>query len=198
MSQQVTTSEVRFSFVNVFNPKINPQGIEKYSITCLLPKADTEGLKIINEAIRKEYEEHKEGKLKGVAKPRTPIWDGDGAKQDGTEFGPECKGCWVFAASSGAERPPAVVDQNVQPILKPTDLYSGCYGHVALSVYAYNNQSKGIGFGLNGVQKTKDGEPLGYHFDAKRAFNAVKNQNENTNGVDPITGLPLNDDRISF
>ncbi|MDY3987122.1 MAG: DUF2815 family protein [Peptoniphilaceae bacterium] len=196
MSQQITTSKVRLSYVNVFTPRANQQGVEKYSVTCLLPKTDTAGYNQLMAAIKAEYEAEKDGKLKGVATPKHPIWDGDGVTSTGAEFGPECKGCWVFTASANPEYPPAVVDQNVQPILKQTDVYSGCYGHVALSIYAYNNQSKGIGFGLNGVQKVADGEPLGHSFSAKDAFHTVPKQPGGE--IDPLTGLPVEDTRIPF
>lgn len=191
MSQQVTTSKVRLSYVNVFAPKANKQGVEKYSVTCLLPKSDTAGLKILQDAIQAEFEAEKNGKLKGVTSPKHPIHDGDGTKDDGSEFGPECKGHWVFTASAFPEYPPAVVDHNVQPIIKQTEMYSGCYGHVAISIYAYDNQSKGIGFGLNGVQKVADGEPLGYSFDAQSAFSAVTAETSFDGAVDPLTGLPF-------
>lgn len=194
MSQQITTSKVRLSYVNVFEPKANKEGAIKYSVTCLLPKSDTVGYQQLMAAIKAEFEAEKDGKLKGVASPKHPIWDGDGVTSTGAEFGPECKGCWVFTASAGENRPPAVVDQNVQPIIRQTDLYSGCYGHVALSIYAYNNRSKGIGFGLNGVQKVADGEPLGYRFDAKSAFSVVPGGTGNE--IDPLTGLPIEDARI--
>lgn len=188
MAQQITTSKVRLSYVNVFEPKVNQQGVEKYSLTCLLPKSDVAGLKIIQDAIKAEFEAEKDGKLKGIQQPKTPLHDGDGVKSDGSEYGPECKGHWVFSCGANPEYPPAIVDQNVQPIINKTDLYSGCYGHVALSVYAYNNQSRGIGFGLNGVQKVADGEPLGHSFNANDAFGVVAPQ---TGEVDPLTGLPL-------
>ena len=186
MTQQITTSRVRLSYVSIFEPKATPQGVEKYSVTCLLPKSDTAGYKILQDAIQAEFNAEKDGKLKGVSQPKTPIHDGDGVKGDGTEYGPECKGHWVFTASASSNYPPTVVDQNVQPVLNPTDVYSGCYGHVALSVYAYNNQSRGIGFGLNGVQKAADGEPLGFSFNANNAFAPVE-----SGGIDPLTGMPM-------
>lgn len=188
MAQQVTTSKVRLSYVNVFEPKGYNGQPPKFSVTCLLPKEDTKGLELIQQAIQAEYEAEKNGKLKGVTKPKTPIHDGDGVKSTGEEYGPECKGHWVFTASANPEYPPSIVDRNVQPILDPTKVYSGCYGHVALSIYAYSNQSKGIGFGLNGVQKVADGDPLGNTFDPSSAFSAVASTGE---GVDPLTGLPL-------
>ena len=190
MAQQITTSLVRLSYANVFEPKATPQGIEKYSVTCLLPKTDTEGYKALMSAINAEIEENKNDKLKGVVQPRLPIHDGDGASPTGQAYGEECKGHWVFTASANAEYPPQLVDQRVQPIMDRSAIYSGCWAHVAISIYAYNNQSKGIGFGLNGIQKVKDDEALGYSFDAKSAFSAVEDNNS-TGGIDPLTGLPL-------
>lgn len=185
MTQQHTTSLVRLSYVNVFEPKATPQGVEKYSVTCLLPKSDVEGYKQLLAAIKAEIEANKDDKLKGIAQPKLPIHDGDGVSPTGQEYGPECKGHWVFTASSNAEYPPSLVDGQIKPIMDRSAIYSGCWGHVALSIYAYNNQSRGIGFGLNGIQKVKDDESLGYSFDAKSAFSQVDTP------VDPLAGLPF-------
>lgn len=187
MTQQITTTDVRLSYVTVFEPKPTPQGVEKYSVTCLLPKSDKEGYQALMSAIGDEIAENKDTRLKGVAKPKLPIHDGDGVSPTGVEYGPECKGHWVFTASANADYPPTLVDQRVQPIMDRAQLYSGCWGRVALSIYAYNNQSKGIGFGLNGIQKVRDDEPLGYSFNANTAFKPVESEGE----IDPLTGLPL-------
>ena len=93
----------------------------------------------------------------------TPIYDGDGVRQDGyTPFGPECKGMWVLTASCPQERRPRVVDINMQDILDPTEIYSGIWGRVSLDFYPYSvPQRQGVGCGLGNVQKLTDGEPLG-------------------------------------
>lgn len=184
---QITTRPVRLSYVNVFEPKMTPQGVEKYSVTCLLPKSDAKGYEELMQAIQEEIAANRDTKLKGVAKPRLPIHDGDGVSPTGSEYGPECKGHWVFTASANAEYPPTLVDKQVKPIMDRAQIYSGCWGHVALSIYAYNNQSKGIGFGLNGIQKVRDDEALGYSFNVNSAFKPVESEGE----VDPLTGLPL-------
>lgn len=189
MATQFTTSLVRLSYVSVFEPKMTPQGVEKYSVTCLLPKSDTNGYKQLMSAINEEIDEAKDTTLKGVTKPRIPIHDGDGTSPNGSEYGPECKGHWVFTASANVDYPPQMYDQRVQPLLDRSALYSGCWGHVAISIYAYNNQSKGIGFGLNGIQKVKDDEALGFSFNANNAFTAVETPKEGE--IDPLTGLPL-------
>lgn len=194
MAQEFTTSLVRLSYVNVFEPKTTPQGDEKYSVTCLLPKSDTQGYKALMDAIRAEIVANQDDKLKGVAQPKLPIHDGDGFSPGGSEYGPECKGHWVFTASANAKYPPSIMDKRVQPIMDRSQVYSGCWAHVAISIYAYNNQSRGIGFGLNGLQKVKDDEALGYKFDANKAFQAVADPDApamEPGGVDPLTGMPL-------
>lgn len=188
MAQQITTTEVRLSYVNVFVAREDQSGRLKYGVTCLLPKTDVNGYNMLMQAIQAEAQAEANGKLKGVSiqHVKHPIHDGDGVTQNGTPFGDECKGHWVFTASCSEDRPPSVVDQRVQPIQDKSQVYSGCYGHVALSIYAYDNQSKGIGFGLNGLQKTRDGEALGFSFNAQDAFTAVAMP-----AVDPITGQPV-------
>ena len=98
-----------------------------------------------------------------VDKLPTPIWDGDGYRADGyTEFGPEAKGCWVFTASCGQDRKPGVVDAGGNPILDPTEIYSGMWGRVSVDFFPYNFAGKqGVGCSLCNVQKLADGEPLG-------------------------------------
>lgn len=69
MAQEFTTSLVRLSYVNVFEPKVTPQGDEKFSVTCLLPKSDTQGYKALMDAIRAEIADNQDDKLKGIAQP---------------------------------------------------------------------------------------------------------------------------------
>lgn len=81
---------------------------------------------------------------------------------------------WVFTASCKADRPPFVVDGNLQKILQQSEIYSGVYGNVNVSFFAYaNSGKKGIGCGLNGFQKTRDGEPLGSSVSAEDAFGKI-------------------------
>ena len=160
----VTTGEVRLSFVHVFKPYAYEQGQEeKFSVTCILPKSDTKTKARIDSAIQEAIRIGKEKKWNGVAPPNipSPIWDGDGVKQDGTAFGPECKGCWIFTASAKADYPPEVVDSARNAILAQSEVYSGCYGKVNVNFFPYMfGGKKGIGCGLGPVMKTRDGEPL--------------------------------------
>lgn len=176
----ITVGEVRLSYCNLFQakPPFNaPQGDLKFSTTILLPKTNTAAKAAIDQAIAAAFEAGVSAKWNGVRPPQPSICvhDGDGPRpSDGQPFGEECKGCWVFTASCKADRPPFVVDTNVQPIIQQSDIYSGCYGNVNVSFFAYaNSGKKGIGCGLNGFQKIRDGEPLASSVSATEAFGAV-------------------------
>jgi hypothetical protein len=101
-----------------------------------------------------------------------PIHDGDGVRpSDGMPFSDECKGHWVFTASS--KTPPEIVDASGNPIINQSEVYSGIYGRVSIDFFPYFNQGKkGIGCGLGNVQKLEDGEPLGSRTTAADDFSA--------------------------
>ena len=158
----IVTGKVRFSYANVFEPKAMQNGGEaKYSITLLIPKNDNDTYQRIVAEINKTLQESVADTFKGVmpANPRLPLYDGDGLRESGEPYGPECKGHWVMSAKSNSA--PEVVDANCQPILSKNEFYSGCYGRASIRFYAYNqNGNKGIGCGLGNVQKLEDGQPL--------------------------------------
>lgn len=162
----VTTGEVRLSYVHLFKPYAAMQGQEeKYSCTILVPKADVGTLARINAAIEAAKQRGISDKWNGQCPPivPTPVYDGDGVRpSDGMAFGPECKGHWVFTASAKADYPPEIVDKMGNPILNQSAVYSGMYGRVNVSFFPYSfGGKKGIGCGLGPVQKTRDGEALG-------------------------------------
>lgn len=163
MSTKIVTGKVRFSFAHVFEPQA-PQGggDPKYSVTLLIPKADTTTVGKINAAIAEARENYcnKNGASALPQKPNTTIHDGDGTRDSGDPYGPECKGCYVITVSSKVK--PIVVDAFGNPITDPGEVYSGCYGRASINFYGYNaNGKKGISAGLLAVQKLADGEPFG-------------------------------------
>lgn len=171
----ITIENVRFSYCNLFQPKPsfnNPNGEPKYSTTVLIPKSNVQAKATIDQAIAATIEAGVTSKWGGVRPPQPAICvhDGDGPRpSDGSAFGEECRGCWVFTASS--KQPPFVVDAQVQNIIDPTQVYSGMWGNINVNFFPYNNAGKkGIGCGLNGVQKTRDDEPLSSHVTAQEAF----------------------------
>lgn len=160
----VVTGEVRLSYCNLLQPRAPLGGGEpKYSVTVLVPKSDSRTITALRAAIEAATQAAVSKSWGGVRPPRVPdpIHDGDGVRpSDGAAFGAECKGHWVFTASSRQQ--PGIVDANINPIIQPTEIYSGMYGRVSVDFYGYNQAGKrGIGCGLVNVQKLRDGEPLG-------------------------------------
>jgi hypothetical protein len=158
----VTTGQVRLSYVHLFKPYANqPNQEPKYSVTILLPKSDVATKQRIDVAINAAIQQAVQAKWNGARPPMPsiPIHDGDGVRQSGEPYGPECKGHWVITASS--KQQPAIVDLNLNPILNQSDVYSGMYARVNINFFGFaNSGNKGIGCGLGPVQKIGDGEPL--------------------------------------
>ena len=168
----ITTGKVRASFVHIFQPSIPQNGGDpKYSITLLIPKGDAATLNSIYAEIEKAKQDGVQ-KFGGSIPPmcRIPIYDGDGVRPaSGEPFGEECRGHMVMTAS--AKLQPSIVGLDMQSILNPADVYSGCYVRANINFFAYNtNGNKGIGCGLNAVQKIADGEPLTARVSAEEAF----------------------------
>lgn len=183
--ETIVTPEFRVSFPHVFVPKTQ-NNRSFYSIQMLIPKsANIEPLKqAIKEAANAQWPDPN----KRPARIENPIKDGDtDIMSNGTlrkEKYPECAGHWVLSATKSAKgKRPGVVDGNVQPILSEELFYAGCYAIAAIHVYAYyptkdNPQKKdGIGFGLEHLQKTRDGEPFTGESRVQDVFGVIENTN---------------------
>lgn len=162
----ITTGEVRLSYVHLFKPyAYQPGQEEKFQVTVLVPKTDTDTMGRINAAIEAAKQRGISEKWNGQCPPilPTPVYDGDGVRpSDGMAFGPECKGHWVFTASAKADYPPEIVDSQGNPIINQSEVYSGMYARVNVTFFPYAfGGKKGIGCGLGPVQKRRDGESLG-------------------------------------
>ena len=160
---KVLTGEVRLSYVNLTTPRAAQLGQEaKYSVTLLIPKTDAATKANIDSSIEAAAQDA-QGKLwNGIRPPvlPVPIHDGDGVRENGTPYGPECKGCWVMTASTKI-KPQVVHQSDVNTELAPQDIYSGVYARVTINFFGYLNAGKkGVGCGLGNVMKTRDGEPL--------------------------------------
>ena len=162
---RVLTGECRLSYVNLVAPRANnndPNSQPRYSVTLLIPKTDTAVYQNILQSIEAAAVDA-QGKLwNGVRPPvmPVPIHDGDDVRENGTPYGPECKGCWVITASS-KNKPQVIHQSDINTELAPQDIYSGMYARVTINFFGYARAGKrGIGCGLGNVMKTRDGEPL--------------------------------------
>ena len=95
---KVLTGEVRLSYCHLNEPSLRkdaaPGEKPRYSVTLLIPKTDVATKADIDSAIKAAYEDGVANKWKGLRPEMASplIWDGDGRRKGGDEFGPECKG----------------------------------------------------------------------------------------------------------
>ena len=168
----ITGKNTIFSYLTINEPKAPlGGGTPKYSVSLIIPKSDKVTIAKIRAAIQAAYEEGT-SKLKGSSKSvpqlstlKTPLRDGDIERPDD----PTYKNCFFINANSVTK--PGVVDANLNPIIDPSELYSGIIGRASINFYAFNsNGNRGIACGLNNLQKLADGTPLGGHSRAEDDF----------------------------
>lgn len=155
---KVVTNKVRFSYAHVFTPQESPNGgALKYSVSLIIPKSDKATIDKINKAIEECKSEN--AATWGGTVPKLlkgGLRDGDIEKEGDPAYANS-----YFINANSAQKP-GVVDADLNAILDQSEFYSGCYGRASISFFAYNsNGSKGVGCGLNNVQKLEDGEKLG-------------------------------------
>lgn len=159
MANKVITGVVRFSYLNVFKSRSFREGQDaKYSVCLLIPKSDKATIKKIQKAIDDAIEEGIASKWGGKkpASLKLPLRDGVEREDEAEEY----EGMMFLNANSNTK--PGIVDKDLNEILDPDEVYSGCYGRASINFYPFNsNGNKGVGVGLNNIQKLKDGEPLG-------------------------------------
>ena len=156
---KVVTGVVRLSYANVWEPKSINGGAEKYSVSLIIPKADTKTLGAIQKAIDAAIDEGRGkfgGKVPSKATLKLPLRDGDVDRPDDEAYA----NCYFVNANSSSA--PEIVDKSLNPVLNRSEVYSGVYARVSINFYAFNsNGNRGIACGLGNIQKVRDGEPLG-------------------------------------
>lgn len=182
---QVTTGRVRASYAKVFTPEVGPDGGEaRFSCAFIIPKSDTATIQAIKDAMKAVGENEWGDKFRAMCTARMlrlPLRDGDVEKPDD----PNYKGC--FFINARAKQKPQVVDRLLNPITGPEGFRSGDYCRVNINAFTYDNKGKGIGFGLNNIQKLDNGEPLGGGPTAAEVFEVVPEEGgqvEAVGGVD--------------
>lgn len=167
----ITGPDTRWSYANVWEAKSINGGTPKFSVSLIIPKADTKTVAKVKAAIEAAYHEG-ESKLKGNGKSvppmaalKTPLRDGDTERPDDEAYAN------AYFINANATTAPGIVDADRNPILTRSEVYSGVYGRASISFYAFNsNGNKGIACGLNNLQKLRDGEPLGGKASAESDF----------------------------
>ncbi|MBP2643608.1 MAG: hypothetical protein H6Q67_1495 [Firmicutes bacterium] len=159
-SYKVVTGKCRLSYVHLVSPQTDDNGKEKYSVAVLIPKSDKVTLKKIKDVIDAMKSDQKCQKIWGGkwnSEMKGALRDGDVKADEQPEYADH-----YFFNCSAANRKPKVVDKDLNEIIDPDEIYSGMYARVSVNFFAFNKGGgKGIGAGLNNVQKLAEGEPLG-------------------------------------
>lgn len=178
---KVITGKVRFSYAYLFKPQAGiGGGDEKYSVSAIIPKDDKKTIEAIERAIEKATKEgvSRYGSKFGKAVNfRNPLRDGDIDKADD----PAYKDSYFLNVKSKTK--PGVVDKDLNEILDPSEVYSGCYGRLSITAFPYSvNGSTGASFSLNNAMKLSDGEPLGGKSRAADDFSAFADEDDDLLG----------------
>lgn len=158
------TPAFRISYPNLWKPRKNElNGKDEYSCVALFPKGEdlTELIQLAQVAIVDMWGADKK---KWPSNFRNPFRDqGEKTKQldDGTSFLPEGLEEGAIFLNLKSQHKPGVVDQQVQPILNPAEIYAGCWCRASVNAFTYDQKgNRGVSFGLVNIQKVKDDDPL--------------------------------------
>lgn len=164
MGDKVKTPVFRVSFPQVFEPKGFNNGEPKFSVVMIFDKkADLREMRrILKEAAHEKFGAKLPPTLKDAFR------DGEDKKHL-QGYGP---GVWFATASSKSR--PGLVGPDVSPIVDREEFYAGCYARASVTAFAYDtNGNKGVSFGLNNIQKVRDGERFDGRTAAEDDFEAV-------------------------
>lgn len=181
----VILPEAEASYVFLTKPrknKRNPDQEASFSVMLCFDKTDVDENGTLKElkrailALAREKAGDNAKKLLERGRIANPIRDGaEITDKDGNEVA-EFADKYVLTARRRADLgPPGLVDAQVRPITDPTEIYSGMKCICSVNPFFYEVEGKrGIGIGLNNVQKTADGERKGGKPDPKSEFTALK------------------------
>lgn len=169
----ITTPECILMYPAVFEAKHNElKGKEEWAVTMLFDKATNDMAKMkqaIIQAAKNEFGADVDLSILNLKR----IQDGDAPTSTGKDRPEACKGMWVVKAATRLN-PPGVVDKKLQKILDPSEIYSGVFAHVNVTVKAYAQPNRGVTIYLNHVQKVRDGEALSGGPKTEDVFSALE------------------------
>jgi len=169
---EVVTPEFRVSFPKVFKPESFQGGDPTYSVVMMFDKK--QDIKALKQLAKQAVETKWPDPNKRPKNLRNPFRDGDVEKPDLETFAGK-----VFITASSKNKP-NVVDQNVQPILVEDEFYGGCYARASVNAFAYDTAgNRGVSFGLNNIQKLREGEPFTGRSKPEDVFGPVESDSNN-------------------
>jgi len=153
---------VRFSYVNVFEPRENQNGKLQYSASLLIPKEYKKQIKAIKAMIAEANDRGLED-LWGGKQPKFKnevLRDGDEEYPDK----PEYEGMMFISAKADLKHQPKVVDSKLAEVMDDDQFASGDYGRASIDFFPYHHKEsnqKGISAALGNIQVYSKGERFG-------------------------------------
>ena len=177
-SGNIMTPEFRVSFPYVFRPSKPMQvGQEpKYSVSMLFKKG--EDLTVLKKAVEEAaVEKWGADKSKWPKNLRNPFRDQGEKDNEGYEAGA------IFITATSKQKP-GLVDSKVEDIIEEREFYPGCYARATVRPFAYDNAgNRGVAFGLQNVQKLREGAPLGGRSSPAADFEPVSSTASNASAM---------------
>ena len=146
------------SFPALFTPKLAKGATDpKFGVTVLLPPGDPQIA-----AIQAEVEAAKANSFPSGYTGSDECFGPYDVKYAGKYYYDiRFTGYHVFSCSAKADDRPSVVDQAYQPIVDPSQVFSGMVAYVNAGISGYTKGKGGIGGWLNGVMTTAEDSPMG-------------------------------------
>ena len=162
MKTKTLTPVSNLFWLNIFEPRADLSGKQKYSATAIFSKDDLKGYEDLMKALRETYEAGREklknskGQVPAFEEIRLPLRDGDEDKPGH----PAYENSWFLTAKSDFQ--PAAVDRDCREITDENQLYNGIRGRLSVTFFCYAfGSNRGIGCSLSGIQKLADMEGCG-------------------------------------
>lgn len=174
---KVITGKGILSYAHIFKPQAGiGGGEERYSTSFIISKSDTATITNLEKAIESAIKEgisRYGSKFGKAANFRNPLRDGDIEKPDDAAYTDS------YFLNVKSKTKPGVVDKDLNEIIDPSEVYSGCYARLSIVAFPYSvNGSTGVSFALQNIQKLADGTPLGSKARAADDFSAFANDDE--------------------
>lgn len=161
------TPVFRVAFPHVFEAKQrNNQGKAKFSVAMLFDpvaiKQDPQQQKLLDAMKQAVTDACMEKWNKIPGKFKKPFKKGDeqiSGKTDEVYDG----FTGMVVVYSNSDTKPGLVDQGMNAIIEPGEFYGGVYAQATVSVFAWDHPTggKGVSFGLQNIQKVRDGDSFG-------------------------------------
>jgi hypothetical protein len=146
------------SFPTLFTPKVAKGATEaKFGVSVLLPPGDPQIA-----AIQAEVDAAKANSFPSGYTGQDECFGPYDTKYAGKDYYDQrFSGWYVFSSSAKADDKPSVVDQAYQPVIDPSQVYSGMVAYVNAAISGYTKGKGGIGGWLNGVMITEEEPTMG-------------------------------------